>query len=458
MRNGIQSAALPMRRREYLRLLTHFENGVFFHRIPETVLKYLKIVLWSEAVGILLVRLHWCPVAILDLIPAAAVIPLVFLFWKSYPSRWESADFFDRLFNGKSLVVNALEITERQAPETEFASYAVELAISVLKNWRGKIPLENPIRKRDVLPALAAAAALFCPLPHPDMTGPEGKPIPPSASVERKDSGNRTIRTIRRDAELRQKNVRRNEEAGPGRQNDFGSGHGAGRSHGAGKTEEKMQNGGQSRADGNFDGKDSGVKESGTPHRQERDSGKNPRKAESRPAGGGMNGSSGMGGEEESGSAAGMTAGHGGGSMFQTPEKRRRKEVNHKKTEHNGGFQPLLPDRAPQAGRKAAEGDEHGDSPGTGRGGDTGMKKSRGAAASLPVLPRPDTVTGRLGAGEDITRIDRSHSGSNTLPGRFGKSSGSAETAAPRYAVSAHLRREIRSETKKMMGSKEKER
>ena len=137
MRNGIQSAALPMRRREFLRQLTHFENGVFFHRIPETVLKYLKIVLWSEAVGIMLVRLHWCPAAILDLIPAGAMIPLVFLFRKSYPSRWESADFFDRLFNRKSLVVNALEITERQAPETEFSAYAIELALSALNSWRG---------------------------------------------------------------------------------------------------------------------------------------------------------------------------------------------------------------------------------------------------------------------------------------------------------------------------------
>ncbi|MBR4663314.1 MAG: hypothetical protein IKO93_05525, partial [Lentisphaeria bacterium] len=88
-------------------------------------MKYLKIVLWSEAVGIMLVRLHWCPAGIIDLIPAAAVIPLVFLFWKSYPSRWESADFFDRLFNRKSLVVNALEITERQAAETPFSAYAV---------------------------------------------------------------------------------------------------------------------------------------------------------------------------------------------------------------------------------------------------------------------------------------------------------------------------------------------
>lgn len=457
MRNGIQSAELPMRRREYLRLLTHFENGVFFHRIPETVLKYLKIVLWSEAVGILLVRLHRCPVAILDLIPAAAVIPLVFLFWKSYPSRRESADFFDRLFNRKSIAINALEITERQAPETEFASYAVELAISELKNWRGKIPLENPIRKRDVFPALAAAAALFCPLPHPDMSGPEGRSILQSASVERKDSGSRPNRTIRRDPELRPEKSQRDEDAVRSRQNDFGPGHGAGNSRGAGKTEEKMQNGRQSRADGKFDGKDSDMKESGTPRRQERDAGKNPRETESRPAGGGMNGSSGISGEEESGSAAGMTAGHGGGSMFQTPEKRRRKEVNHKKTEHRGGFQPLLPDRSPQAGRKAAEGDEHGDSPGTGRGGDTGTKKSRGAAASLPVLPRPDTVTGRLGEGEDITSIDRSRSVCNTLPGRFGKSSGSAETAAPHYAVSALLRRKIRGETEKLMGSKEKD-
>ncbi|MBQ6595951.1 MAG: hypothetical protein IJH79_00215, partial [Lentisphaeria bacterium] len=434
-----------------------FENGVFFHRIPETVLIYMKIVLWSEAVGIMLVRLHWCPAAILDLIPAGAMIPLVFLFRKSYPSRWESADFFDRLFNRKSLVVNALEITERQAPETEFSAYAIELALSALKSWRGKIPLKNPMRKRDVIPALAVAAALLCPLPHPNMTGPEGRSILQSASVERKDSGSRPNRTIRRDPELRPENVRRNEEAGLSRQNDFGSGHGAGRSHGAGKTEEKMQNGGQNRADGNFEGKDSGMKESGTPHRQERDAGKNPRETENRPAGGGMNGSSGINGEEESGSAAGMTAGHGGGSMFQTPEKRRRKEVNHKKTEHRGGFQPLLPDRSPQAGRKAAEGDEHGDSPGTGRGGDTGTKKSRGAAASLPVLPRPDTVTGRLGEGEDMTSIDRSHSGSNTLPGRFGNSSGSAETAAPHYAVSALLRRKIRGETEKLMGSKEKD-
>ena len=198
------------------------------------------------------------------------------------------------------------------------------------------------------------------------------------------------------------------------------------------------------------------MKESGTSRQQERESGENPRKAESRPAGGGLNGSSGMSGEEESAAYAGMTAGHGGASRFQTSENRRRKEVNQKKTEHRGGFQPLLPDRAPQAGRKAAEGDEHGDSPGTGRGGDTGAKKSRGAAAALPVLPRPDTVTGRLGAGEDITSIDQSLSGCNTRKSRFGNSSGSAETAAPHYAVSALLRRKMRYETEKLMVPKEK--
>ncbi|MBR4664756.1 MAG: hypothetical protein IKO93_12860, partial [Lentisphaeria bacterium] len=377
-------------------------------------------------------------------------------FWKSYPSRWESADFFDRLFNRKSLVVNALEITERQAAETPFSAYAVELAISVLKSWRGKIPAGNPIRKRDVIPALAVAAALLCPLPQPDMNGPAGKSIQPTASAEQKKSGSRPDRTIRRDPELRSEKSRRDEKSVRSRQSDFRPGHGAGNSRGAGKTEEKMQSGGISRADGNFDGKDSGMKESGTPRRQERESGENPRKAESRPAGGGMEGSSGMNGEEESGSVAGMTAGHGGGSRFQAPEKRRRKEVNQKKTEHRGGFQPLLPDRSPQAGRKAAEGDEHGDSPGTGRGGDTGAKKSRGAAASLPVLPRPDTVTGRLGAGEDITSIDQSLSGCNTRESRVGKSSGSAETAAPYYAVSALLRRKMRYETEKMMDPKEK--
>lgn len=445
------------RRKEFLRLLAHFGNGVFIHRLPGTVLKYLKIVLWSEAVGILLVRLHWCSAAILDLIPAGAVIPLIIFLWKSYPSRWESADFFDRLFNRKSLVVNALEITGREAPETPFAAYAVELALVQLRNWQGKIPSENPIRNRDVFPVLAAvAAALFCPLPQPEMSGQAGKSSVPSAFAEQEKGSHQPIRTMRREQELRPKKNKHNEDSGRNRQKDFGPGHGAGHSRGVGKTEEKMQSGGMNRSDGKFDGKDSGMKEAGTSRRQKRESGENPRETESRSTSGGMNGSSGMSGEEESGAVAGMAAGHGGGSMSQTHEKRRRKEVNRKKTEHRGGFQPLLPDRSPQAGRKAAEGDEHGDSPGTGRGGDTGSKKSRGAAASLPVIPRPDIVTGRLGAGEDITSIDRSLSGHNTLPSRFGESSGSEETAAPHYAISALLRRKMRYETEKLMNPKEK--
>ena len=99
------------------------------------------------------------------------------------------------------------------------------------------------------------------------------------------------------------------------------------------------------------------------------------------------------------------------GRRSRNERKRQKKSVRKKIQESRGGVQPLLPDCNPPAGRELSEKEGHGDQPGDGRGGDTGAKKSRGAASALPAVPLPDVVSGRLGAGADLTSSVSSSSG-----------------------------------------------
>lgn len=123
--------------------------------------------------------------------------------------------------------------------------------------------------------------------------------------------------------------------------------------------------------------------------------------------------SSGNGGSEggEGGENSGMNAGLSSGDRSRSEQRRKRREVRRGKEFSRGGVQPLLSDGTKPAGRELSDKEGHGDDPGDGRGGDTGAKKSRGAASALPAVPLPDVVSGRLGAGADLTSSVSSSSG-----------------------------------------------
>lgn len=108
--------------------------------------------------------------------------------------------------------------------------------------------------------------------------------------------------------------------------------------------------------------------------------------------------------------------GASGGSAAGRRDRRREKREKPPADTDAGGYRALLAEAQTPAGRELAEKDEHGDRPGEGRGGETGDKKSRGTAAALPVIPLPDNVTGRLGAGTDLRRDRRAENAGNSRP------------------------------------------
>lgn len=144
-----------------------------------------------------------------------------------------------------------------------------------------------------------------------------------------------------------------------------------------------------------------------------------------------------------------VAAGSTGDGRSRNERKRQKKSVRKKIQESRGGVQPLLPDCNPPAGRELSEKEGHGDQPGDGRGGDTGAKKSRGAAAFLPVTPQPDTVAGRLGVGEDLTSAESGRSeGDGQLSGTPADVRRAAEPLPRFTALPETVRRQIRNNMK----------
>ena len=104
-----------------------------------------------------------------------------------------------------------------------------------------------------------------------------------------------------------------------------------------------------------------------------------------------------------------------GARALKTSKRGRRSAKNSRRAaeERQTGFKLPGFDRNPPAGRDAAERDEHGDRPGEGRGGETGAKKARGTGTALPVIPLPDSVSGRPGNGHDALTPFRTTAGNS---------------------------------------------
>ena len=127
---------------------------------------------------------------------------------------------------------------------------------------------------------------------------------------------------------------------------------------------------------------------------------------------------------------------------------RRRSAVKRRaETPPEGNLLTAFDTQAP-AGRDASQKEEHGDKPGDGRGGETGVKKARGTGTALPVIPLPDSVAGRLGGGSDALAEQhfRCSADGGSAAGR-GENPGTraAEPVVKHPGFTSHVRRRLRS-------------
>ncbi|MBQ9502908.1 MAG: hypothetical protein IJU70_12175 [Lentisphaeria bacterium] len=360
------------------------------------------------------------------------------LAWKRFPGLRETARAADG--DGKTQVLNAWELIGHAVPDSDFSEHAVRQGIAALDRSDCAVVRPQILWKRLGLAALFMAASVSLPSPRRSVSG---APLPPLHPRTEKTAGDRRGATSA--ASLRHVAARRGEggadgnnaadgRSGSGRGN---RGEGGGHGHAAARAAASGSEGSGESAGG------------GMTKRHEEESPADPpdafpRKTGGKSPGGGATGTGGGGGEDENREFFRMTAGASGSGGKRSGGERRRKNVSRRREPARGGFQILLPDTAPQAGRKPADREEKGDQPGTGRGGESGVKKSRGAAAALPVIPQPDSVAGRLGAGEDVTSVEHASRGGTSPAHARGPAPGAEELPGNGQTAPAPLRRRVR--------------
>ena len=375
--------------------LSVIRRRLVLSRLPAVLADALTPAAWVLLPAVLLVRFFGLSMEILLVLPCIFCAGFAVSFFRAMPSWAECAAEADRMTNTQSLAATALELTVRSV-EGEFAAYAVRLGLEQLESPRIRFPLRRLRWKRLFIPLLFSLFLTSLPYPA-ELTSVQqnGK----QRTAERKASASAAA-----NAKC---------ETGDGGHSGFSSvaalpgtgipagGEGSGNRR-TGLAANIAQRPGNASADaaGQSGGR-SEPEDAVAQSLPEKTSGSS----------GGE--SSGNGGSEggEGGENSGMTAGLSAGDRSRSEQRRKRREVRRGKELSRGGIQPLLSDGAKPAGRELSEKEGHGDDPGDGRGGDTGAKKSRGAASALPAVPLPDVVSGRLGAGADLTSSVSSSSG-----------------------------------------------
>lgn len=364
-------------------------------RLPAALTDALTPAAWVLLPAVLLVRFFGLSMEILLVLPCIFCAGFAVSFFRAMPSWAECAAEADRMTNTQSLAVTALELTVRSA-EGEFAAYAVRLGLEQLESPRIRFPFRRLRWKRLFIPLLFSLFLTSLPYPAEQTSVLQ--------NGKRRTAEQQASASAAADAKY---------ETGDGGLSGFssvavlpgtgipvgGEGSGNRRTGLAANTAPRPGN-----ASADAAGQSGGRSEPEDAVAQslpEKTSGSS----------GGE--SSGNGGSEggEGGENSGMNAGLSSGDRSRSEQRRKRREVRRGKELSRGGIQPLLSDGAKPAGRELSEKEGHGDDPGDGRGGDTGAKKSRGAASALPAVPLPDVVSGRLGAGEDLTSAVSSSSG-----------------------------------------------
>ena len=364
-------------------------------RLPAALTDALTPAAWVLLPAVLLVRFFGLSMEILLVLPCIVCAGFAVFFFRAMPSWAECAAEADRMTNTQSLAATALELTVRSV-EGEFAAYAVRLGLEQLESPRIRFPFRCLRWKRLFIPLLFSLFLTSLPYPAEQTSVLQ--------NGKRRTAEQQALASAAADAKC---------ETGDGGLSGFssvavlpgtgipvgGEGSGNRRTGLAANTAPRPGN-----ASADAAGQSGGRSEPEDAVAQslpEKTSGSS----------GGE--SSGNGGSEggEGGENSGMTAGLSAGDRSRSEQRRKRREVRRGKELSRGGIQPLLSDGAKPAGRELSDKEGHGDDPGDGRGGDTGAKKSRGAASALPAVPLPDVVSGRLGAGADLTSSVSSSSG-----------------------------------------------
>lgn len=364
-------------------------------RLPAVLADALTPAAWVLLPAVLLVRFFGLSMEILLVLPCIFCAGFAVFFFRAMPSWAECAAEADRMTNTQSLAATALELTVRSV-EGEFAAYAVRLGLEQLESLRIRFPFRCLRWKRLFIPLLFSLFLTSLPYPAEQTSVLQ--------NGKRRTAEQQASASAAADAKY---------ETGDGGLSGFSSvavlpgtgipagGEGSGNRR-TGLAANIAQRPGNASADaaGQSGGR-SEPEDAVAQSLPEKTSGSS----------GGE--SSGNGGSEggEGGENSGMTAGLSAGDRSRSEQRRKRREVRRGKEFSRGGVQPLLSDGTKPAGRELSDKEGHGDDPGDGRGGDTGAKKSRGAASALPAVPLPDVVSGRLGAGADLTSSVSSSSG-----------------------------------------------
>lgn len=364
-------------------------------RLPAALTDALTPAAWVLLPAVLLVRFFGLSMEILLVLPCIFCAGFAVSFFRAMPSWAECAAEADRMTNTQSLAATALELTERSA-EGEFAAYAVRLGLEQLESPRIRFPFRCLRWKRLFIPLLFSLFLTSLPYPAEQTSVLQ--------NGKRRTAEQQASASAAADAKY---------ETGDGGLSGFSSvavlpgtgipvgGEGSGNRR-TGLATNIAQRPGNASAD-------AAGQSGGRGEPEEAVSQSLPEKTSGSSGGE----SSGNGGSEggEGGENSGMTAGLSSGARSRSEQRRKRREVRRGKEFSRGGVQPLLSDGTKPAGRELSDKEGHGDDPGDGRGGDTGAKKSRGAASALPTVPLPDVVSGRLGAGADLTSSVSSSSG-----------------------------------------------
>ena len=375
--------------------LSVIRRRLVLSRLPAVLTDALTPAAWVLLPEVLLVRFFGLSMEILLVLPCIFCAGFAVFFFRAMPSWAECAAEADRMTNTQSLAATALELTVRSV-EGEFAAYAVRLGLEQLESPRIRFPFRCLRWKRLFIPLLFSLFLTSLPYPAEQTSVLQ--------NGKRRTAEQQASASAAADAKY---------ETGDGGLSGFSSvavlpgtgipvgGEGSGNRR-TGLAANIAQRPGNASAD-------AAGQSGGRGEPEEAVSQSLPEKTSGSSGGE----SSGNGGSEggEGGENSGMTAGLSAGDRSRSEQRRKRREVRRGKEFSRGGVQPLLSDGTKPAGRELSDKEGHGDDPGDGRGGDTGAKKSRGAASALPAVPLPDVVSGRLGAGADLTSSVSSSSG-----------------------------------------------